>query len=80
MRDLKRAVTRTINYQNLEKLIELSNFAEEIVNKSGKRVKSLTNHTRNCLSQTCSDLVELPIRLLGTAHGYVMLGNFTSDG
>ena len=55
---IKQSCLRTPNCQNLQKLIDLSNFAKEIANKSGKRVRCLTKDTGNCLCQTCNGLVE----------------------
>ena len=63
--DLNSAVIRTLN---LQKLIHMSNSAKEIANKWGKRVRSLTKDTGNCLSNTCYGLVELSIHILGKTY------------
>ena len=70
-RDLKRTVIRNPNDNNLQKPIDMSNFAKEMTNKSGRSVRCLTKDTGNCLSQTCNGLVELSINFLDTTHKYV---------
>ena len=74
MQDLNRVIIRTPNDENLLKLIDMSNFAKEIANKSGKCAKYLTKDTENCLSQTCNKLVDLSTHLLGKTNEYVTLG------
>ena len=57
LRYLNRTVISTPNDKNLQKPIDMSNFAKEIANKSGKTVRCLTKDIGNCiLFVTCLKL------------------------
>ena len=79
MRDPDRAAITSPNDESLNKLLLVSRFAEEQAKYNGKRFKSLTKDTANCLYQTCNGMVELSKYLLSSSHQYVLLGYFTSD-
>ena len=79
MRDPDRAAITSPNDESLNKLLLVSRFAEEQAKYNGKRFKSLTKDTANCLYQTCNGMVELSKYLLSSSHQYVLLGCFTSD-
>ena len=46
LRDSNRAVASSLDPENLDKLIEISNFAEEISSKTSKRTKCLSKKTQ----------------------------------
>ena len=77
LRDPYRAVIRSADHPNLEKLLQIGKMASAM-NNTGPRKKSLTIDTSESFSHTCNGLVALSKHLL-QYQDYVMLGDFTSD-
>lgn len=80
-RDPNCGVIKEVNDDNLQKLLNFGNMAQEMSTFTGKnRVKNLTKDTGKAIWHTCNGLVQLSKHLLTTAgHDFVMLGLFTSD-
>ena len=78
--DPNRAVIRSSDDANLQKLTAISEFADHMAPSGSKRIKQVTRETTYNLSHTCKGLVGLSTFLLNTDnHEYVALGNFTTD-
>ena len=78
--DPNRAVIRSIDDANLQKLIAISEFADHMAPSGSKRIKQLTRDTAYNLSHTYKGLVGLSTFLLNTNnHEYVALRNITTD-
>ena len=78
--DPNRAVIRSSDDANLQKLLAISEFADHMAPSGSKRIKQLTRDVAYNLSHTCKGLVGLSTFLLNTNnHEYVALGNFTTD-
>ena len=78
--DPNRAIIRSSDDANLQKLIAISEFADHMAPSGSKRIKQVTRDTTYNLSHTCKGLIGLSTFLLNTNnHEYVALGNFTTD-
>ena len=79
-RDPYKAVIRSSEYENLQKLLEIGDVFMKMGKQTPcKRMKALTKDTANCFAHTCNGLVELATFLVNLNHEYVLLGIFTSD-